>query len=46
MCEQPETATIDLIFEEIKEIKNEIKTLPWRMKLVENILFGGIKILI
>ncbi len=36
----------DLLFEKFEKFEEEYKTLPWRIKLIENIVFGGIKLVL
>lgn len=36
----------DLLFEKFEKFEEEYKTHPWRIKLLENIVFGGIKLIL
>ena len=36
----------DLLFDKFEKFEEEYKTIPWRIKLIESIMFGGIKLIL
>ena len=36
----------DLLFQKFEKFEEEYKTIPWRVKLMENVIFGGIKLIL
>jgi hypothetical protein len=36
----------DLLFKKFEKFEEEYKTIPWRVKLMETVIFGGIKLIL